>query len=298
MTIAQARMRIDEFTATVLALGEVRTEEERERVRSTGVNLFVSVEYFIQEVVAYNTWVLASDHFLMTRFMYDPKAAVANYQYWATGLQRLGEVITLPGQLTGAIRFGTLLAYMQKMLDWMNTRTIADRASVLRSKEDLPHYSDDPEQTFVFRHTRLMRPMRMPVSLTSTYRESQALSRRSTGLRSQQFVTVSITKGTSVRSRVQNRCWYAQPVSVKLLTCRCATFLQSSFWLWSNEADRFGRQKFAFQDYREKGVTLGDCPPVVSGLPKPRFREPMLIAAGNLLGEPNARNSLRDSRSK
>lgn len=56
--------RLESFSHTVLSVGSLRTEHDREIVRSAGVNLFVSIEEYLEHLIAYNAWLLASDHFL------------------------------------------------------------------------------------------------------------------------------------------------------------------------------------------------------------------------------------------
>ena len=64
-------------------------------------------------------------------------------------------------------------------------------------------------------------------------------------------------------------------------------YIPKSYWLQSNQTERYGHQTLVFSDYRGKSVTLGG-PPVVSGLPSRGFHNSVVIAPGNLLGEPNS----------
>ncbi len=283
---ARFKTRIDEFSATVLPLLEVRTEEERARVRSVGVNLFVSVENFIQELVSYNTWLLASDHFVTTRFKYDSRHAIAGVPAVLGGTLQSGEV-SASWRADGDNTLGTLLVYAQKMIDWIESLKAQDRMVVLRPKEDLPHYADDSEQSFVFRHTTLW------ADADSGELEQYVQGLSSVVAQLQRADIATIRNGLDhrrddrdfPRADVMLACSARLRDALEVADAR--RYLPKIFWLQSLGTDRVGRQQFVFSDYVGREITLGG-PPVVSGLPKPNFREPALIAPGNLLGEPNA----------
>ena len=60
------RNRITEFRERVLQMPTQPDEHECARIRSVGVNLFVSVEQFLENLLCYNVWLLSSDHFTGT----------------------------------------------------------------------------------------------------------------------------------------------------------------------------------------------------------------------------------------
>src|SRR5262249_54798165 len=72
--LTRFRARLREFTETVLAVSPIEREEARDRVRAAGVNVFVSVEEFLDRLISYNIWLLATDHF-MSKFVFDPAVA-------------------------------------------------------------------------------------------------------------------------------------------------------------------------------------------------------------------------------
>lgn len=109
------RRRITDFRDVLTDTDIVRTEADRERVRSSGVNLFVSVEHFLEDLIAYNVWLLASDHFIdvRNRLRFDPRAA----------LKKTGEVLSdenssgghnMAWDSNGANALGTLLEYLSR----------------------------------------------------------------------------------------------------------------------------------------------------------------------------------------
>jgi len=280
------RKRIEEFSSTVLPQSEIRTEEERARVRSVGVNLFVSVEHFIQELIAYNTWLLASDHFVATRFTYDSYDAVEGVSRILGRELRSGD-LSFQWQNGGGNTLGTLLVYAQAMVEWMEDLRTRDPLTVVRPEMDLPHYADESDQWFMFRHIALWADTN-PDELA---RYVQGIS----GVVAQlhRAGIAAIRNGLDHR-----RDDHEFPKPDAMLACSLRLrdaldladvhrYVPKVFWLQSFETDREGRQQFVFSDYLNKEVTLGG-PPVISGLRRPGFREPVLIAPGNLLGEPNA----------
>ena len=78
---------IDLFKDDVFA-SKIYNENDKEKIRSSAVNLFVSLEQKLQESLCFITWVLLSDHYLDTNFVYTYSKAklvmfdtLNNYQY-------------------------------------------------------------------------------------------------------------------------------------------------------------------------------------------------------------------------
>jgi len=51
--------RLHDFREAVLKAGAIDSEDARESIRSAGVNVFVSVEDFLNQLIAYNVWFLS-----------------------------------------------------------------------------------------------------------------------------------------------------------------------------------------------------------------------------------------------
>ncbi len=282
---SRLRARLEEFTATVLSLGDIRSEDDRERVRSAGVNLFVSVEELLQELVAYNVWLLASDHFQL-QFTFDMTSAMEAVQ------TVLGTTVTNGPQVVswskeGNNALGSLLAYSQAMVEWMKGLTARERTGLDRPREDLPHYADDPERSFVFRHTGLWADSD-PAELDNYMKGIESIVGQL-----QRADIAGIRNGLDHKRaerdfpRGDEMLACATRVRDALEMADALRYLPKVYWLQSLQKDRLGRQRFVFVDYRGRETTVGG-PPVISGLSEPTFSEPVLVAPGNLLGEPNA----------
>jgi hypothetical protein len=148
------RRRLDEFNQCLLTLGSAESEAERESIRRSGVNLFVSLEDYLERVVAFNCWLCASDHFLSTRFAYNRVDAVEFVP------RVLGESVQSGDakfcwSSSGDNTLGTSQAYLEAFVAWLSaTRDRhGDRSKLQRPEDQLPHYVDDPGQEFPFLHT-------------------------------------------------------------------------------------------------------------------------------------------------
>jgi len=148
------KQHLNEFRSTLLVIGDINTDEQREAVRKAGVNLFVYVEAFLEETICYPIWLLSCDHFLDTHLTYDTRYA----------RRRVGQVlgsassvsgITFQWAEDGGNALGTLLRYLQLACEWMKGLSVLDQSKLVRPEPDLPHYADLTDALFPFRHREL-----------------------------------------------------------------------------------------------------------------------------------------------
>jgi hypothetical protein len=110
--------RLEAFNRALLAVGGLKQEEDREELRSVGVNLFVSVEEFLDKLVSFNVWLLASDHFLVSRFRYELN--VARQKVSEILGRSIGEDDTrVQWNTHGENSLGTLLCYLREASAWI-----------------------------------------------------------------------------------------------------------------------------------------------------------------------------------
>jgi hypothetical protein len=94
-------------------------EETRKKVRSEAVNLFVTVEEFLDRVISYNVWLLASDHKKVTRFEYllsEARAKVAEVLGYSKGPDGKDVSWNINGENT----LGPLLSYFSLFERWLD----------------------------------------------------------------------------------------------------------------------------------------------------------------------------------
>ena len=284
--IPRFQQRLSRFKRAVLEASPLDSETLREGVREAGVNLFVSVEEFLDRLLAYNVWVLASDHFLGTEFRFDTsQARLAVGTVLGQELQSQDK--TIVWSIDGENSLGVLLRYLAEAVRWMSALPEKDRASLLRPAQDLPHYSDDVRYSFPFVHSALW------------------ADSHSNGLRSyvEGFSRIVKLLDQGQLPLVRNGLdhWREPtrfPKSDAMLACEAyltdamrsasdARYFPRVFWLHRVTSDRFGQVMYELRDC--KGEPLGlNGPPFVLALPDIEVGSPLLVAPGRLLEVPNA----------
>jgi hypothetical protein len=285
-TLSVLRRRLDTFNQELLAVGTLQTERDRERIRSAGVNLFVSIEEFLDQVVSYNIWLLASDHFLVTHCLFDSQAArslVPKILGSSVGSAEQG----LEWDLCKTNTLGPLMAYLHATTTWIKGLLGKATEAYVRPEADLPHFADYAFRIFPFRHTVLWADS-----------DSSSIERLAEG-----FAAIAVRIARSNLASIRNGLDHHRdeagfPKLGEMLAfvaqfreavdmADVNRFFPKEFWLSNTKVDQFGRREFVFRDYLQREhVFYG--PPFVHGLPAVRTDAPLVIAPGNLLGFANA----------
>jgi hypothetical protein len=287
------RNRIAEFKAIVLQVPPRLTEEDRARIRSVGVNLFVSVEKFLTDLLTFNVWLLASDHFATTHFTYTLQDAIKSVASTLGSEIASGDQM-LSWRIDGENALGTLLGYLGAFRKWLKARPDADRSAVKRKGEDYPYYAQDPCWTFPFAHVELWADV--PQGVLALYIET--IESISTQLA--QAELASVRNGLD-----HNRDEAGFPAPDKMLACvsrlEQAVDLSDSrrvipklYWRVSENRDLHGQVADSFRDYRN--CTFELCgPSPVRGPDRGAFGVPYLIAPADFLNIPNSTLMFRAS---
>jgi hypothetical protein len=262
------------------------TEDDREKIRSIGVNLFVSVEDFLDRLISFNVWLLASDHFVETKYWFDISKARYTVPIILGGQLDSGTTKVTWSAL-GENALGVLCRYLSESVKWMDALEELDRDQLLRPENDLPHFADDRHRPFPCRHKQFWADT--DIGGLRRYREGY----RSIAKLLEQANLPEIRNGLDHYREASNF-----PVTDRLLAC--VARLQQSleladvnryfpklFWLHRWTEDRFGMIQYECIDYANRVVNLNG-PLLVSGLQQPTSAGPFLIAPGNLLGLPHS----------
>lgn len=280
------RNRLQEFHTFVLQLGPDLNETDRARVRSVGVNLFVSIESFLEDLICYNVWLLCSDHFTGTRFWF------TRCEAHAAVVKNIGEKIRSgetewSWSVEGTNTLGTLLAYLQAYRQWVSDRKTADRTPYARCEEDFPHYAKDTVLVFPFKHTQLWADVEPAVM--ATY--SDVFEKICTQLAQADL--------PAIRNGIDHkRDEEGFPTPDKMIACASRLqqvidvvdskrLIPKLFWGIRSESDSYGNVCDTFADYRSTTVSLWDPPPMLAGARK-AFGIPYVIAPFDFLGQPNS----------
>lgn len=279
--ISRCFSRLKEFKDCVLSLSGIETENQREQIRSAGVNLFVSVEELLDKLISYNVWLVSGDHFLsgFTFSLKHARLAVAK-----TLGDRIGDAVW---SSEASNTLGVALTYLAKSVEWVSGRVGEDPSRLERTDADLPHYVTDVHVPFPFRHIALWADC-SPLELS---RYSDGYSRIA------QLLLQADLAGIR-NSLDHHRDERSFPSSDKMLglvarleqaieLADVNRYLPKLFWLYSRKGTRFGLTEYEYQDYARRPLTVFG-PPTVSGLPRQTYGRPVLIAPGNLIGYPNS----------
>ena len=144
--------RIQRFEEMISQIDLLSGEPARESIRAEGVNLFVSVEEFLDRLIAFNVWMISADHWAETRFEYRPSDARRSV---ATVL---GDRIETPDgavgwNISGENPLGAQLMYLRAFEQWLDR--LENRDGLLRADLDGTFEVDDFQRPFQFRHTQL-----------------------------------------------------------------------------------------------------------------------------------------------
>jgi hypothetical protein len=285
-TLKRLKSRLRDFNEKLLSIPSIDTENDREAIRSVGVNLFVSLEDFLDSFISYNVWLLYNDHFTVNRFQYDVDVARRSVAL-ALGSKLEADDVVVFWSSKGNNALGTLLQYLNKTTVWIESLEDGNRDVLKKTDDDLPHYYDDKLRPFPFRHTQLWADTDL-VELTKHKEGFLSISRLI-----QQAGLASIRNGID-HHRDEN----SFPGADKMIACaaRLSQALESAdinryfpkqFWLSSKKENRYGVVEYVYVDYcGREFVTFG--PHFASGLSNHMYKFPVVIAPGNLLGYPNS----------
>lgn len=285
-SISRFKMRLSDFREVVLAATPVETEDARERVRAAGVNVFVSLEEFLDKLVSFNVWLLFSDHFLETRFRYSSNEARRTVAR-ALGSTLASGDVSVGWSVEGENALGTLLRYLRATVEWVQSLLSRNRDELIRPERDLPHFADDKDQGFPFRHVAMWADA------------DRAELQRYADLFGRVVKLVEESEPSGIRNGLDHfREPERFPSADQLLGCAVRLgqaldladvqrFLPKIFWLFGRKSNRFGAMEHEFRDHAgRQTVTYG--PSLASGMRTPAYENAYVLAPGNLLGMPNS----------
>ena len=280
------RRRLEFFNQELLAVGVLKDEQDRERIRSAGVNLFVSIEAFLDQLVGYNVWLLASDHFLTTHFRYDEEAARAVVPS-VLGESIGSEADSLKWTPDRTNTLGVSMSYLSATAKWIRGLLDQPRSPLERPSDDLPHFADHRLRVFPFRHQALWADS-----------DRSALERYADGFQS---ITKKLSRSNlaGIRNgldhhrreesfpKLDEMLAFVSHIRESIDSADVNRYFPKEFWLDESRRDRFGRGTFIFSDYQNRTHTFYG-PAFFVGLPAVGIDAPAVIAPGVLLGAANS----------
>ncbi|MBD1939451.1 hypothetical protein [Microcoleus sp. FACHB-68] len=282
------KSRLEEFRAVLLSIPDVAIEERRAVVRKAGVNLFVSLESFLQKLITYNTWLIFSDHYLVTCSTYNEQKALCIVPEIFGDELKVSEDFTVAWNINGSNTFGVLLRYLQELNTTVSALESRLRDTCQRTSIDIPKSNKGVLRPFPFKHTQLWADStreslnEYAVVLSSITRQiNQAgIPEVRNGLDHQRNPDEfpSLEKMFAFETRVSS----AVEVADK------ARLLPSWFWLEQRSSNNQGYIAYTFRDYSGKELLLQGPSHALGLRQKIVFGEPCIIAPFNFLGLPNS----------
>ncbi|MCB2144908.1 MAG: hypothetical protein KQI81_00435 [Deltaproteobacteria bacterium] len=278
--------RLQEFQACLLTLGSKLGEGDKAKVRGVGVNLFVSMESFLEDLICYNVWMLSADHFTGTHFKYNRRDA-HNSVVLALGAEVNSGEETFAWSIEGSNTLGTLMAYLHCFRAWLKNRHEVDKTQLERKKEDFPHYADDKVWVFPYLHTQLWAdvPSEILVGYTETIESI-----------SKQLAQADLS---NIRNGIDHKREDDKfPETDRMLACLSRIhqaveiadtkrLIPKLFWGNEIEGDSHGNIRYTLEDYRGSVISLWD-PPIVMTHKGQSLGEPCLVAPTDFLFQPNS----------
>lgn len=277
---------IENFKTELLLMPEVMIEDDRERIRSVGVNLFVYVEKFLDMLVSYNIWLLASDHFLGLGMKYNLAEARKTVSK-VLGENLTDENLSFKWNESGENSLGVLLRYLSESVTWIMSLETKDREPYKRKDEDLPGNIDMMEIRFPFFHISLFADSELNeirkyaedyIAIASLLQKANLAEVRN-GL--DHMRDPENFPGIDKMLACASRLWEAHHLAVT------KRYTPEIFWLEKHEHSSFGVIRFFLRDGENRLFVLFG-PPLVQCLIEVGFNKPYVIAPGNLLGAPNS----------
>lgn len=276
------------FAETLSRVGAQNSDDDRRAIRSTGVNVFVELEGFLDELISYIVWLLCSDHPKVTQFIYLRAAATRSVA------QVLGSSLAAG---TDEMRWidtgntlGTCTRYLQQLSDWLGGLMTTDRSELLRSDDEINESDNDSVTLFPFRHTQLWADAN-PDSL----RDLAASVRNCANILNRAEVA-GIRNGLE-HFRESHRFPSADRLSTAVEAIRQLVdyadrtrLIPKFYWFAGYRRDSFRQSVYEVVDYRGEMLSI-HAPRTVRGLSRIASlspARPVLVAPGNLLGVPNA----------
>jgi hypothetical protein len=279
---------IESFRSTLARIGAPDSDADRQALRGTGVNAFVELEGFLDEIVPYIVWILASDHAKVTRFLYTRHIAAGCVP------SVLGAAIELGGEVVewkcSGNTLGTCLRYFQELVKWVESLPQADRDALRRAEGETHAQPSDSVTVFPFRHIELWADAN-PASLEGlALLLGQAASILNKG-------DVPGTRNGLEHYREPNRFPTADRILAAVESMQ--EFVQFSddmrlfpklYWLNGTKTDPYGQRSLELVDRRNNRLSI-HMPRTVIGTLTMRglsASRPVLVAPGNILGLPNS----------
>jgi len=255
-------------------------ELTREKIRSSGVNLFVYLENFLELMISYNVWLFSNDHF-QDKFIYEPQSAI----------EAVNNVIDPPEGIfwnsAGSNTLGVLLAYLSASVKWMEGLSLENNSGLNRPLSLYPHYSAEDDNLFPFHNIPFWANCDQSEfrKYVSAYSEIAAAFLRSE--------LASVRNGLD-HYRSENKFPPLETMMICEMRLRQAafsadakSFFPKTWWMQTRLYNATGQYEETFVDHNRREIKLS-YPTILKAIKEVTFGVPAIIPHGNLLGQANS----------
>jgi hypothetical protein len=138
--------KLNTFRSITAMCSNILSETEKDNVRSAGVNFFVLLEEVLEKTLAYNSWVLLSDHFLKTRFRYTFEEA-RDFMCDTLNGSKVGSGDPLRFDKSGNNTLFPLVEGFVALMNICDTYRSEERMKFSRDISEIPHFHQRTELT-------------------------------------------------------------------------------------------------------------------------------------------------------
>jgi hypothetical protein len=245
--------KLEDFKNTVRSVKTLNTFE-KDKIRSSSVNLFVALEDILEQSLSFITWLLLSDHFLETKFKYDYETS-RHFMCSKLEGQVVGSNEPLRFDKNGKNTLFPLTEGFSALIQICDNIMSSSRNEYLRSEEELPSFYEKATYTsFPFMHKVLLLDLK-----SANYKNiKENISKISS-----EFTKHSVL---SIRNRLQHKREDFPNIDEILQACYTIEDVVNKLEinsLWPNvylfktlNSDKYKRQNYAFEDYKGRTINL------------------------------------------
>ncbi|HHF2979028.1 TPA: hypothetical protein ACPJ0Q_004656 [Vibrio diabolicus] len=279
--LSRLHKRLSNFEDQLTELDQISSEDDRDRIRSSGVNLFVSIEEYLDRLISYNTWLLAHDHYIKGKFKFDINEARVCVR------DILDNDNDINWSIKGDNSLGVLLHYLSLLMSWVDSLADKPREHLLRDDELIPRFIYQDLIPFPFIHTQAWADY--DIGQIDSYKlELESIVNQ-----------INRSKLAEVRNgidhyRDQNSFPSLDTMTACVLRLKKAIsrsdvnrFFPKHYVLKSTIKNEFNIIEYELSDYRDRRLTIYG-PSLVTGIPSVNNTKSVIVAPCNLLGIPNS----------
>lgn len=245
--------KLEDFKETVRSVKSLNTFE-KDKIRSSSVNLFVALEDILEQSLSFVTWLLLSDHYLETKFKYDYETA-RHFMCSKLEGQVIGSNEPLRFDKSGKNTLFPLTEGFSALIQICDEIMSSSSEQHLRTAEELPSFYSKAEYTsFPFLHKILLLDLK-----NNNYK----IIKENISKISSDFNKNSVL---SIRNRLQHKrddfpnteeilqaCYSIEEVVNKL---EINSLWPNVYLFKTIDFDKYNRQTAAFEDYKGRTINL------------------------------------------